>query len=254
MKAFRIVLLLCLFVFVAFYSKLQRLESMGWADSLEVSIYPINADGSESTDHYIQTLTTDKFGGIETFFNKQWGDYHEVDFQPVTLTLKSPVLSQPPSPPTDGHVINIMLWSLRLRLWSFQNSVGDDKSTVTIYVRYFSVNNHEKLAHSLGLQKGLVGVVNGYASDDYQEQNHVVIAHELLHTVGATDKYDLTSGQPLYPTGFAVPSARYSQTKAEIMAGRIPINEKESMMPSSLRQCVIGHQTATEIGWLDGDV
>ena len=29
--------------------------------------------------------------------------------------------------------------------------------------------------------------------------NDMIIAHELLHTVGASDKYDLASGAPLYP-------------------------------------------------------
>ena len=47
-----------------------------------------------------------------------------------------------------------------------------------------------QLAHSLGLQKGLIGVVNAFASSSQAAENNVVIAHELLHTVGATDKYD----------------------------------------------------------------
>lgn len=250
MKLFRIILLLCIFVFVAFYTKLQRLESMAWVDSLQVSIYPVNADGSVLTDQYINALSTDNFRGIDAFFKNQWGVYSEFDFDPITVTLKPQVISQPPTPPVDGNVLKIIFWSLRLRFWSYQNSVDDDKSTVDIFVRYHQVDKSEGLAHSLGLQKGLIGVVNGYASAKYQEQNNVVIAHELLHTVGASDKYSLKTGQPLYPSGFAVPDSRYAQSKAEIMAGKIPLNEFKSVMPSSLRQCVIGHQTATEIGWI----
>ena len=46
------------------------------------------------------------------------------------------------------------------------------------------------MAHSTGLQKGMLGVVNAFASADQEGSNAVVIAHELLHTFGATDKYD----------------------------------------------------------------
>ncbi len=35
--------------------------------------------------------------------------------------------------------------------------------------------------------------------------NQVVVAHELLHTLGATDKYARASGQPLEPDGLGDP-------------------------------------------------
>ena len=60
---------------------------------------------------------------------------------------------------------------------------------------------------SHGLQKGLVGVVHAFADDTMTGSNAVVIAHELLHTVGASDKYDLTTGAPLYPTVTRIPAA-----------------------------------------------
>jgi len=250
MKIFRIILLLLIFVFVAFYTKLQRLESMAWVDPLQVSIYPINGDGSVLTDQYISALSENDFHNVEVFFKKQWGVYSELDFDPITVTLKPLVMSQPPFPPSGSNVLKVIFWSLRLRLWSYRNSMSSNKSTVNVFVRYHQVNENSRLAHSLGLQKGLIGVVNGYASDQYQEQNNVVIAHELLHTVGASDKYSLSTGQPIYPDGFAKPDQRYRQSKAEIMAGKIPVNENESVMPMSLRQCVVGNETAKEIGWL----
>ncbi|MEE4291999.1 MAG: hypothetical protein V2J13_09660 [Cycloclasticus sp.] len=250
MKALRVILLLSVFVFVAFYSKLQRLESTAWAESLQVSIYPINGDGSVLTEQYINSLTEVNYRSVGTFFKTQWAVYSEYDFDPVAISVKPLVISQPPLPPTNGNVLKVIFWSLRLRLWSYQNAVDSDKSTVNIFVRYHQVDDSSQLAHSLGLQKGLIGVVNAYASGNYQEQNNVVIAHEMLHTVGASDKYDLTTGQPIYPSGFADPDSRYDQSKAEIMAGKIPISVNESVMPDSLRQCVIGSKTAHEIGWL----
>jgi hypothetical protein len=81
--------------------------------------------------------------------------------------------------------------------------------------------------------------------------NNVVIAHELLHTVGATDKYDLASGEPLNPAGLADPDREplYPQERAEIMAGRRALSAQESEMPHSLAGVVVGADTAREIRW-----
>jgi hypothetical protein len=80
----------------------------------------------------------------------------------------------------------------------------------------------------------------------------VVIAHELLHVFGATDKYDPATNQPLVPQGLANPQARplYPQRKAEIMGGRIALSPTEARMPSSLRASLVGPETAREIGWM----
>ncbi len=113
-------------------------------------------------------------------------------------------------------------------------------------------DEHAKLAHSLGLQKGFVGVVNAYADRKYDGRNNVVIAHEVLHTLGATDKYDPQTNQPYYPDGFAEPerSPLYPQKFAELMAGRIPLSKNDAKMPGKLTRTMIGRATATEIGWV----
>jgi len=107
------------------------------------------------------------------------------------------------------------------------------------------------LQHSLGLDKGLTAVIHAFASIDQDQQNNIVIAHELLHTVGATDKY-AADNSALFSTGYADPeqSPLYPQTKAEIMVSRIPLSETGMRMADSLSECVIGEQTAKEINWL----
>ena len=94
---------------------------------------------------------------------------------------------------------------------------------------------------------------NAYASRRHAGANNVIIAHEFLHTLGATDKYDPGTGMPAYPLGYADPSRepRYPQTHAEIMGGRIPLAEDDAVIPKSLRYAVIGPQTATEIRLTD---
>ena len=74
----------------------------------------------------------------------------------------------------------------------------------------------------------------------------------LLHTFGASDKYDLSTLQPIYPQGYAEPgrNPRLPQEMAEIMGGRIPLDEQTAEIPISLADTLIGPETAQEIGFL----
>jgi hypothetical protein len=108
------------------------------------------------------------------------------------------------------------------------------------------------LPHSAGLQRGLTAVVHLFASRPQEAQNRIVMAHELLHTFGATDKYDLATGLPKYPDGSAFPQLlpRYPQHAAEIMAVKAPLSATEARMPDSLADERVGPVTAREIGWI----
>jgi hypothetical protein len=99
----------------------------------------------------------------------------------------------------------------------------------------------------------MFGVVNAYSSRKYRGRNNVVIAHEFLHTLGATDKYDLSTGIPLVPNGIADPdrSPLYPQTHAELMGGRIPLAPDDAVVPRDLSFVVIGPSTAREIRLAD---
>ena len=97
----------------------------------------------------------------------------------------------------------------------------------------------------------MLAVVHAFAAIHQDQQNNIVIAHEILHTVGAKDKYGFNS-EPLYPFGYADPEKKplYPQTKAEIMAARIPLSGNTSRMAKNLEECIVGMTTAAEINWL----
>lgn len=82
-------------------------------------------------------------------------------------------------------------------------------------------------------------------------RNRIIIAHELMHILGASDKYDSGTGQPIPPDGLANPSKSplYPQQQAEIMGGRIATSSDRWRRPARLKSCVIGAKTAAEIGW-----
>jgi hypothetical protein len=140
-----------------------------------------------------------------------------------------------------------------MRFWVFNvDTYKGPPASIRMFVVYFDPDRHDRLKHSLGLEKGLIGVVNAYADKEYAGKNNIVISHEFLHTVGASDKYDLASGEPLYPTGFVDPdkNPRYPQDFAEIMAGVIPIAKDDWVMPEKMDQTIIGYDTAREINWI----
>ena len=107
------------------------------------------------------------------------------------------------------------------------------------------------LDRSTALRKGLIAVANVFADADARGANQMVLAHELLHTLGATDKYSAGTNLPRFPEGYAAPTAEplLPQKKAELMAGRIPISSTSAEIPASLREVVVGPATAIEIGW-----
>jgi hypothetical protein len=98
----------------------------------------------------------------------------------------------------------------------------------------------------------LIGVVYAFAAPDMNGENNVVIAHELLHTVGATDKYSPADDAPRFPDGYGDPEQvpRFPQLKAELMAGRRMLSPDKWQQAASLDEVVIGNVTAREIRWL----
>jgi hypothetical protein len=218
-----------------------------------VAIYPINGDGSKTTQSYIEMLGIESFAAIEAFFDMEAERYELALKHPVDVYLSSQIMKIPPQPPHDGSMLSIMYWSLKLRYWSWSKDNYKYPKDIQIFVLFHDPETHERVAHSLGLQKGLVGIVNAFSSERMTAENKVIITHELLHTVGATDKYDLDTNFPVYPIGYAEPERTplYPQKKAEIMAGRIPINESQAEIPEKLKETVIGNSTAREIRWLN---
>ena len=238
---------------VALGSWLTSKRSTNWEQPLWIAIYPINGDNSSVTQQYINQLKLEDFQSIEDFISEEAEEFNLPLKHPFTLKLAPQVKSLPPEPPASGAVWEIMLWSLKLRYWAYQaNTYQGPAPHIRIFVKYFDVKDQKPLAHSLGLQQGMLGIVNAFAINKMTLANAMVITHEILHTLGATDKYDLSTGLPLYPDGYAEADRAplYPQETAEIMAGRIPISEEKIAIPRGLHQVILGQQTAREILWL----
>ncbi len=250
----RLALLVLLLVAVAGNAWLTHQRTTDWDRPLWVTVYPINGDGSAVSAAYIAALGRDTFAPVEAFVARQGRHYGLTLDQPVQVRLGPQLHEHPPATPRNANPLAVVWWSLRMRYWAFRvtRAAGGPPYDVRMFASYYDPAAHPRLAHSAGLEKGLIGIANLFASSSMTATNNVIITHELMHTVGATDKYDPVSDRPRYPDGYADPQRvpRYPQVQAEIMGGRIPLSPTRARIPASLAQVTIGPLTAREIHWI----
>ena len=204
------------------------------------------------TRGYFAALDLQRFKPIDRFFAREAERYHLQTDEPIKTRLRGELQVLPPRRPPDAGLIATALWSLRLRYWAWRVSGHvHEPEDIRMFVLYHDPALTPTVPHSLGLTKGLIGVVYAFAAPEMNGANNVVIAHELLHTVGATDKYNPGDDSPRFPDGYGDPAQRplYPQLTAELMAGRRMLAPDRWQQAESLDEVVIGPATALEIRW-----
>ncbi len=249
----RIAILLTILLIVAGNQWLTGKRLSGWEKPLWITIYPVLVDSQVDTRKYAESLGADSFQQIAVFLKQQAARYGREFDKPVVFQVAKPLTVLPPALPVESSGLKVALWSLKMRWWSWKYSaqdglIGDD---VKMYVLYQKANPNGLLERSVGIKNGSYGVVNAVATREMSARNRIVVTHELMHVLGASDKYDIYTGQPIDPGGLANPgqSPLFPQKFAEIMGGRIATSATRWRYPDSLKLCVVGAETATEIGW-----
>ncbi len=245
--------MLAILIVVGLTSAHQREYTRNWNQPLSAIIYPINADGNTATDTFIQGLKDSDFTSINKWGEREAKRYDLDLSNPFNVTLGQQLHKLPPAFPENQSALSVLLWGLKFRWWAFQNTPDDhqDITQVRLFVIYHEATEGKVLAHSLGMQKGLMGLVHAFADRRSNSQNNIVISHELLHTVGAKDKYQ-ANGQPVFPEGYVDSDRKplHPQRKAEVMAGRIALSPNQHKMAESLKSVQINPLTAREINWI----
>lgn len=253
LKRIRIAVLLYLLLFAAAAQFFMVRHTTDWDAPLWVDIYAVAGDESAATRRYLDEFSAAEFQEVEQFLARE-AQRHGVGItQPFHLRAVGKHSAALPSLDREAGFLGIAWWSLRMRWlaarlkWRNEGPSGD----ITVFAVFHEPSTTVALDRSTALEKGLIAVANLFAERSARATNQVVLAHELLHTLGATDKYAPHSNSPRFPEGYAAPDARplLPQTKAELMAGRIPLDETRSEIPAGLRDVVIGPATAREIGW-----
>lgn len=249
----RIAILVTILVIVAGGAWLDQHRTTSWEYTLRVGAFPVNADGSPVTAAFIDRLDEAQLQPVSEFIGREAHRYGVALDTPIEIRVYPQPATAPPVFVPDSGLFARILWSLRLRRYRSQvvDGIARARPRIALFLLYHDPTLATVLPHSLGLQRGLTGVVQLFASRSQSGQNAVVTAHELLHTFGATDKYDPDSDAPLYPSGYAEPlrEPRFPQRYAEIMAGRVPLGPGQQEMPEDLSQALVGPATAREIGW-----
>ncbi|NRB71831.1 MAG: hypothetical protein HRU51_07950 [Xanthomonadales bacterium] len=253
-KSVRVLLLLLVLLAVASNHWLGAARLASWEQPIWITVYPLAADQNPATQRYMNALRATDFDEISRYLSAQARRYGRDLPQAARFQLAPPSNQLPPALPADGQTLAIAWWSLRMRWWAWRQRSSDGLPTpdIQVFMQYRTAKGSTQLDRSVGLQKGRYTLVQAYASRGQAPRNRLVMTHELLHVLGATDKYVPGSGLPLLPQGLARPEATplFPQREAELMAGAIALSPTTARRPASLAQTLIGAQTAREIGWL----
>ena len=253
-KLMRIVVLLSILFVIVVSAWMTEQRMAAWERPILVTVYPIAADEQEQTRRFAEALSESDFDPVNEFFARASQPYGFTVTPAFRFQVAEVSADKPPEVPGQFDTAAIGWWSLKMRWWAWMRSLRDGmvEPDVQMFVLFHSLNGDNEVGISVGMRKGRYGIVKAYARPSLQSRNLIVFTHELLHVLGATDKYVLTNGEPVYPHGYADPDQRplFPQTRAEIMGGRIPLNAFSSVMPKTLSECHIGRQTAEEIGFL----
>ena len=246
-KRIRIAVLLYVLAFVAAGTYLAERRSTDWIEPLWVNVYAAPAHSVPPA------LATEDLAAMEEFLAAQARGYGVPLERPFRLHSAGAVEEPLPRLPEHGSRLDAIVWSLAMRWRVIELDWASEAPTPDIVL--FVVAHPEDGApveRSAALRKGLVAVANIIDAPAARGSNRVVMAHELLHTLGASDKYDPATSRPLHPHGYADPDRAplHPQRRAELMGGRIALSALEAAVPGGLDDVVIGPLTAVEIGWL----
>lgn len=176
--------------------------------------------------------------------------------RPFFFTLHGPVdVSAPPPLRPDEGIVDAVKRALALRsyLADVDGRAGVDAGAYD--ARIYLVVGPPVSRDRMGIEGasedgGHVGSVQVELDVSMVDFALFVATHELLHTLGATDKYDAT-GHALDPDGLAEPDLqpRFPQRLVEVMARSRPLGGGLEVPPESLDELSVGAATAREIGW-----
>lgn len=251
-RAARLLVLLAILAATALGAGLNRWRAQSWSRPQVLTLYPLAADDEASTLAYLDRLDESDFARLAPWFQAQAAAHGLSLETPLRVVLGRRIASPPPALPQDGSPLSAIRWSLQMRWWAWRHTPPSSPvPDVKLYLMYHDANTDGALPHSAGIPQGRLGLVHLFASRAQQGPNEVLIAHEALHTFGASDKYDPATLAPLWPQGYAQPgdAPHWPQTQAEVMGGRLPLSATQARIPHGLAETLVGPHTAAEIGW-----
>ncbi|MGQ0506355.1 MAG: hypothetical protein ACT4TC_13670 [Myxococcaceae bacterium] len=182
--------------------------------------------------------------------------YGQSERSPVTFHLEGPhVQSQLPSLELPEDRIQHLLeaWRLSRELNQIEKGVPNRYAwaDARIFVTLENTSADQLSVEGLGAEGGSIGLVRASLADEDLTLSLTAVAHELLHCLGASDKYD-EAGHAQLPHGLVAPAQNplFPQPAAEVMVGEVSLQPNTGRLPQSLSEVKIGPTTAREIHWV----
>ena len=230
----------------------QRQIRTHWQRPLRVALVLVERD---AIDPSTLSLLTERVDELERRLASEYKRHDGRDFTPFSFVVTAPIPIDHP-PPTMQEQSLLGLVGDTYRRWRWTRAIDERAglSASSFDARIYLVMKRaaDGLASVEGESElgGRVGVAQVDMEPEMVDFSLFVAAHELMHTLGASDKYG-AQGRALYPGGFAAPERRqlYPQPGAEVMARNVPLSASTERPPSTLSELFVGDTTATEVGW-----
>lgn len=212
-RSWRIFALLLVLVLVAASAFLSPRRLKSWSRPLIVDVEPIAAE--PGTETFAAAFDDEALAEVRAFFAREArGTRAELIFNVEPASKHVP----PMRPGEAAETIDVALFSLRLRMWSWWHAWRAHlaPADVRIYVLFHRPEPGRLLEHSGSIENAHIAIVYAFADARSRGETAIGIAHELLHTLGAS-----------HTDGVMV----------------------EAMRSESIADYVVGTETRREIGW-----
>ena len=257
-KAIRVAILSVILASVVFWAlgvQQRRKQRTTWTETLPVALVVVDMGG---VDAELGPALNERAAALESHLHAEYRRYKPGAIKPFEFTIYGPVAVSerpPPLPFVEGIQARLEhAWALHQYLTEIDERVQLPTraydSRIYLVARAPAGDKVPRFVEGIAEEGGELGIVELDLADDTIDLAFAAGAHELLHTLGATDRYD-EAGQPIAPDGYAESNLQplFPQKLAEIMARSIPISATESRLPDSLSEVIVGPKTAAEIGW-----
>jgi hypothetical protein len=258
-KFYRIAVLLSLFVCAALFAFADvraREARKSWDHTLDVALVLV---GSSSTPA-VSALSS-RVPALAESLTREFRRYRPSAPPPFHFEVFGPVATgeledaRMPGPLSSGLLDGVSFsWQVHARTRRLNIAAGLSKNNYDsiIYV-YLTDPQSKGFASVEGLsdRNGRIGLVQVELDETMADTTLFVIGHELMHTVGASDRYD-EHGKTLIPEGLGDPAQqpRFPQVSAEVMARNRVLAPDVEVIPQRLDELRIGQKTALEVRWL----
>jgi hypothetical protein len=225
----------------------RRVERTRWRRPLDVNVVLL---GERAAPPTVTAAWQEQLPSLEHWLVTELGRYRCGDGAPVgvRLHLGGPlVVDRLPAylPDDDGLMTRARhAFALDRSLAAIDTRAALAPKALRLYV-LLAPRADAATVEGAGEVGGDAGFVTATLDDD-PSFALIAVAHELLHCLGASDKYD-GAGHARALDGLAEPARGYPQTYAEIMVGEVALAPGRGRNPASLDEVRLGAVTAAEI-------